>query len=57
MIICVFFIVWYRTGRRRRCGWLDLMVVKYTHMLNGYTGLCLTKVWFDDAYDTNLEID
>lgn len=25
------------TGRPRRCGWLDLVVVKYTHMINGYT--------------------
>ena len=25
------------TGRRRRCGWLDLAVVGYTAMINGYT--------------------
>ena len=25
------------TGRPRRCGWLDLVVVRYTHMVNGYT--------------------
>ena len=25
------------TGRKRRCGWLDLVVLKYSHMLNGYT--------------------
>ena len=25
------------TGRPRRCGWLDLVVVKYTHMVNGFT--------------------
>lgn len=24
------------TGRRRRCGWIDLMIVKYSHMINGY---------------------
>lgn len=25
------------TGRPRRCGWLDLVVVRYTHMVNGFT--------------------
>lgn len=25
------------TGRKRRCGWLDLMVVKYSHLINGYS--------------------
>ena len=25
------------TGRPRRCGWLDLVVVKYAHMVNGFT--------------------
>jgi len=32
------------TGRRRRCGWLDLVVLKYSNMINGYTCLNLTKV-------------
>lgn len=32
------------TGRPRRCGWLDLLVLKYTCMLNGVTELVLTKV-------------
>jgi len=32
------------TGRPRRCGWLDLVVLKYTHMLNGYTALAITKI-------------
>jgi adenylosuccinate synthase len=32
------------TGRPRRCGWLDLVVVKYTHLLNGYDSLNLTKM-------------
>jgi len=32
------------TGRARRCGWLDLVVVKYTHMVNGYTALAITKI-------------
>lgn len=25
------------TKRKRRCGWLDLVLLKYTHMINGYT--------------------
>jgi len=32
------------TGRPRRCGWLDLVVVKYTHMVNGYSALAVTKI-------------
>jgi adenylosuccinate synthase len=32
------------TGRPRRCGWLDLIVVNYSNALNGFTGLALTKI-------------
>ncbi|KAK0524351.1 Adenylosuccinate synthase [Tilletia horrida] len=32
------------TGRRRRCGWLDLVVMKYSCLINGYTSLNLTKL-------------
>lgn len=31
------------TGRPRRCGWLDLVALKYTVMLNGITKLIMTK--------------
>ncbi|MCK5821057.1 MAG: adenylosuccinate synthase [Bacteroidales bacterium] len=31
------------TGRPRRCGWLDLVALKYTVMLNGVTKLIMTK--------------
>ncbi len=31
------------TGRPRRCGWLDLPVLKYAIMLNGVTQLFMTK--------------
>ncbi|KAG6455275.1 hypothetical protein O3G_MSEX009125 [Manduca sexta] len=41
------------TKRVRRCGWLDLVVVRYTAMVNGYTSLCLTKL---DILDTLKEI-
>jgi adenylosuccinate synthase len=32
------------TGRKRRCGWLDLVVVKYSTLINGYTALNITKL-------------
>jgi adenylosuccinate synthase len=32
------------TGRRRRCGWLDLVVVRYSARLNGLTHLAITKL-------------
>ena len=32
------------TGRPRRCGWLDLVMVRYTHRLNGLSGIALTKL-------------
>ena len=32
------------TGRRRRCGWLDAVVLKDSARLNGLTGLAVTKL-------------
>jgi len=32
------------TGRPRRCGWLDMVQLKYTQMLNGMTDLAITKL-------------
>merc|ERR1712113_1309423 len=32
------------TGRRRRCGWLDIPLVKYSSMLNGFDSICITKL-------------
>ncbi len=32
------------TGRARRCGWLDLVMLKQAHQLNGFTELALTKL-------------
>ncbi len=40
-------------GVNGRCGWLDLVIVKYTNMINGYTALCLTKL---DVLDELTEI-
>ncbi|WWC86161.1 adenylosuccinate synthetase [Kwoniella dendrophila CBS 6074] len=39
------------TGRRRRCGWLDLVVMKYSTMINGYTSLNLTKLDVLDGFE------
>ncbi|MDF2754039.1 MAG: adenylosuccinate synthase, partial [Gaiellaceae bacterium] len=32
------------TGRERRCGWLDLVGLRYAARLNGFTSLALTKL-------------
>eukprot|EP00933_Yihiella_yeosuensis_P003859 TRINITY_DN10729_c0_g1_i1.p1 TRINITY_DN10729_c0_g1~~TRINITY_DN10729_c0_g1_i1.p1 ORF type:complete len:546 (+),score=117.86 TRINITY_DN10729_c0_g1_i1:66-1703(+) len=32
------------TGRRRRCGWLDVPLVKYSAMVNGFTSISITKL-------------
>lgn len=32
------------TGRKRRCGWLDLVALKYAIRLNGMTGLAIMKL-------------
>jgi len=32
------------TGRPRRCGWLDMVALKYAAMLNGTTDLIITKI-------------
>ncbi len=41
------------TGRERRCGWLDLEIVKFAADINGMTGLVITKL---DILDTFPEI-
>ena len=32
------------TGRPRRCGWLDLVALRYAIRVNGLTSICLTKL-------------
>jgi len=39
------------TGRRRRCGWLDLVVLKYSTLINGYTSLNLTNLDVLDGFE------
>jgi adenylosuccinate synthase len=41
------------TGRPRRCGWFDAVVVRYAVRINGLTGLAVTKL---DVLDTFAEI-
>ncbi|KAH6866177.1 Adenylosuccinate synthetase [Thelonectria olida] len=40
------------TGRRRRCGWLDLFVIKYSNSINFYSSLNLTKLDVLDTFET-----
>lgn len=40
------------TGRPRRCGWLDLVALKYSVMLNGVTGLIMMKSDVMNGMDT-----
>jgi adenylosuccinate synthase len=39
------------TGRPRRCGWIDLVALKYTCMVNGTTQLIMTKADVLDAFE------
>ncbi|KAF1823188.1 Adenylosuccinate synthetase [Dissoconium aciculare CBS 342.82] len=39
------------TGRKRRCGWLDLVVVKFSTAINWYDALNLTKLDILDDFD------
>lgn len=41
------------TGRKRRCGWLDLVMIKYSHMINNFTSLVIAKL---DVLDTFEEV-
>jgi adenylosuccinate synthase len=40
------------TGRRRRCGWLDMVALRYSHRVNTFTNLFLTKLDILSAFDT-----
>jgi len=39
------------TGRPRRCGWLDIPLLRFTNQVNGYTALALTKTDILDKLD------
>lgn len=40
------------TGRPRRCGWFDAMVIRYAVRINGLTGISLTKLDVLSGFDT-----
>ncbi len=40
------------TGRPRRCGWIDLVALKYAVMINGVTQLIMMKSDVMDGFDT-----
>ena len=39
------------TGRARRVGWFDSVVGRYSHRINGYTGLVVVKLDILDSFD------
>jgi adenylosuccinate synthase len=40
------------TGRKRRCGWYDAVIMRRSNQLNGVTGLCVTKLDVLDGIET-----
>jgi len=40
------------TGRKRRCGWLDLVALQRAFKINSVSGLCITKLDVLDGLDT-----
>ena len=40
------------TGRLRRCGWLDAVLLSHSVYLNGINGICLTKIDVLDGLET-----
>ena len=40
------------TGRPRRCGWLDLVILRRSMQLNSFSGLCVTKLDVLDGLET-----
>ena len=40
------------TGRPRRCGWLDTVILKHSTAVNGFSGIVITKLDILDGLDT-----
>ncbi|WP_295542208.1 adenylosuccinate synthase [uncultured Thiohalocapsa sp.] len=40
------------TGRKRRCGWLDMVALKRAFIVNSISGLCITKLDVLDGMDS-----
>ena len=45
------------TGRPRRCGWIDLVQLKYSVMINGVTQIALTKSDIMDNFEEIVVVD
>ncbi|WP_295413316.1 adenylosuccinate synthase [uncultured Thiodictyon sp.] len=50
------------TGRKRRCGWLDMVALKRSFAINSVTGVCITKLDVLDGMErlkicTSYELD
>jgi adenylosuccinate synthase len=39
------------TKRKRRCGWLDTVLLRYSNVINGYSAIALTKLDILDEFD------
>ena len=39
------------TGRKRRCGWFDSVVARYSSQINGFSGMAITKLDVFDCFD------
>ncbi|KAL3874658.1 hypothetical protein ACJMK2_037640 [Sinanodonta woodiana] len=39
------------TGRRRRVGWLDIVMLRYSSMINGFTAIAITKLDILDVFE------
>lgn len=39
------------TGRPRRCGWLDIEMLRFASRINGFTEICITKLDILDHFD------
>ncbi|CAH1791684.1 unnamed protein product [Owenia fusiformis] len=39
------------TGRKRRCGWLDMVALRYSSMINGFTAIAITKIDILDDFE------
>ncbi|EGT37924.1 hypothetical protein CAEBREN_15207 [Caenorhabditis brenneri] len=40
------------TGKKRRCGWIDLFLLRRSAIINGYTAIALTKLDILDTFPT-----
>jgi adenylosuccinate synthase len=40
------------TGRPRRCGWLDMVILRHSVRINGITGIAVTKLDILDGFES-----